>query len=317
MTFNTKLLAGALALVLVAGMTSPAFAGVPIDTMYGSTGNNVNEQTPNPGSLVIIDQFDGSQTFIGDPTISGGVSGLAFDDSGRLWGTNVNQNPAILIEIDPNDGSLLDVVGTVTLPTGQELKVNDLGFDPILKELWGTSNDVDGDDALLKIDRTTAQAVEWENIDFAGPGSIGFAPDGTLYAVDRSPSGSLFTIDPVTGNILTQVDRSIDIELDALGVRSDGTIFASYTAFEELGSTVVTIDTDGTVTEIGAGEDTISDIAFRLQTQDKQVAGELLPLDSTALMIAGLSSMSVFMIPAVAGIAGAAVYLVKYRANKE
>jgi hypothetical protein len=49
----------------------------------------------------------------------------------------------------------------------------------------------------------------------------------------------------------------------------------------------------------------------------QQVAGELLPLDSSALLIGGLSSMSVFMIPAVAGIAGAAVYLVKYRANKE
>jgi hypothetical protein len=49
----------------------------------------------------------------------------------------------------------------------------------------------------------------------------------------------------------------------------------------------------------------------------QQVAGELLPLDSTALLIGGLTSMSVFMIPAVAGIAGAAVYLVKYRANKE
>jgi len=43
------------------------------------------------------------------------------------------------------------------------------------------------------------------------------------------------------------------------------------------------------------------------------VAGELLPLDSSALMIAGLSSMSVFMIPAIAGLAGVGVYLVKFR----
>jgi hypothetical protein len=50
---------------------------------------------------------------------------------------------------------------------------------------------------------------------------------------------------------------------------------------------------------------------------DQQVVGELLPLDSTALLIGGLTSMSVFVIPAVAGIAGAAVYLVKYRSNKE
>ena len=47
------------------------------------------------------------------------------------------------------------------------------------------------------------------------------------------------------------------------------------------------------------------------------VAGELLPLDSTALFLAGLSSMTVFMIPAVAGLAGAGVYLVKFRANRD
>jgi len=47
----------------------------------------------------------------------------------------------------------------------------------------------------------------------------------------------------------------------------------------------------------------------------EQVAGELLPLDTSALMIAGLTSMSVWMIPTVLGLAGAGVYLVKYRAR--
>jgi len=46
---------------------------------------------------------------------------------------------------------------------------------------------------------------------------------------------------------------------------------------------------------------------------NRVVAGELLPLDNTALFLAGLSSMSVWMIPAVAGLAGAGVYLVKFR----
>ena len=54
-----------------------------------------------------------------------------------------------------------------------------------------------------------------------------------------------------------------------------------------------------------------------LWVNEPLVAGELLPLDSTALLIGGLSSMSVFMIPAVAGIAGVGIYLVKFRANKE
>jgi len=47
--------------------------------------------------------------------------------------------------------------------------------------------------------------------------------------------------------------------------------------------------------------------------EDSLVAGQLLPLESTSLMIAGLTSMSVWMIPTVAGLAGAGVYLVKFR----
>ena len=47
--------------------------------------------------------------------------------------------------------------------------------------------------------------------------------------------------------------------------------------------------------------------------QPTQVAGELLPLDNSALMIAGLTSMSAWMIPTVLGLAGAGIYLVKFR----
>ena len=42
------------------------------------------------------------------------------------------------------------------------------------------------------------------------------------------------------------------------------------------------------------------------------VAGELLSLDSSALVIAGLGSM-IWMVPAVAGVVGAGVILVKFR----
>jgi len=44
-----------------------------------------------------------------------------------------------------------------------------------------------------------------------------------------------------------------------------------------------------------------------------KVAGELLPLDSTALFLAGIQSMTVWMIPTVLGLAGVGVYLVKFR----
>jgi len=54
-------------------------------------------------------------------------------------------------------------------------------------------------------------------------------------------------------------------------------------------------------------------ITCGLAPTDTQVAGELLPLDTSALMIAGLTSMSVWMIPTVLGLAGVGVYLVKFR----
>jgi len=50
---------------------------------------------------------------------------------------------------------------------------------------------------------------------------------------------------------------------------------------------------------------------------EQVVAGELLSVDSSALMIAGLTSMSLWMIPTVLGLAGAGIYLVKFRANRD
>ncbi|MDH3277146.1 MAG: hypothetical protein OEL77_02810 [Nitrosopumilus sp.] len=47
------------------------------------------------------------------------------------------------------------------------------------------------------------------------------------------------------------------------------------------------------------------------------VAGDLLSIDSSALVIGGLASSAVWIIPAVAGIAGAGMYLVKLRTNRD
>jgi len=54
-------------------------------------------------------------------------------------------------------------------------------------------------------------------------------------------------------------------------------------------------------------------LPFILTGLDDRVAGELLPLNTSALMIAGLTSMTVWMVPAIAGLAGLGVYLVKFR----
>ena len=299
-----------------------AFAGIPVDTMYGSTGG----QTTNPGAIVTINQGDGSQTPLGVPAIDGRLPGLAFDWSGKLYAVDnlAGNNPSTLIEVDPVTGGLLNTIGIVTDTNGNQLKISDLAVRPGTEELYGVTaiNSSINNNALYKIDKNTAVAT----LVGAGPAgdsrlSIAFAPDGTLYMTNQNvcdvDDDFLREINPDTGAVITTIGLVNDIDVDALGVRSDGTIFASGgIACTGLGTQIYTINpTTGQETLVGSGLDVISDIAFF--PAPKQVAGELLPLDSTALLIGGLSSMSVFMIPAVAGLAGAGIYLVKFRANKE
>jgi len=56
---------------------------------------------------------------------------------------------------------------------------------------------------------------------------------------------------------------------------------------------------------------------FKIETHESTVAGELLSLDSSALVISGLTSSAVWMIPTLVGITGAGLYLVKLRANRD
>ena len=104
----------------------------------------------------------------------------------------------------------------------------------------------------------------------------------------------------------------------------------SASAYDENGNLLHTINSSGSFTEIFSfagfnvhrvvitGEFyAIDDVMFSAQPCVNPVAGELLSINSSALVIAGLTSMTPWMVPAVIGIAGAGIYLVKFRANKE
>jgi len=64
------------------------------------------------------------------------------------------------------------------------------------------------------------------------------------------------------------------------------------------------------------GEDIVTQELWINEPQEQPVAGELLSINSSALVIAGLGSM-IWMIPAVAGIAGAGIYLIKFRTSRD
>jgi len=314
-----RLLAGTLVLVLIAGLGTPAFAGLPVvpecGDMYGSAGNKGTD----PGSIFLVSQTDGSQIFLGDPTTNGGLSGIAFDDQARLWGSNVfggNPGPSNLLQINPSDGSLINDVGPIKDVTGADIKVIDLAWDPVSKQLFGTTGlpaFVSGN--LVTIDTTTGAATL---VGTPPPtrAHISFAPDGTLFMIGRNIGESLYTIDPTNANVLTQVPRSqSDLEFDALGIRSDGTIFTAGSPFFGDGKDIWTIATDGTMTFIGNDQRQVADLDFL--PCPIVVGGEFLPIDSTALILAGLQTSAIWMLPVLAGVAGAGFYLIKFRTNKE
>ena len=49
----------------------------------------------------------------------------------------------------------------------------------------------------------------------------------------------------------------------------------------------------------------------------KVIGGEIIPIESTGLLLAGIQSSAIWMLPALAGIAGAGAYFVPTRMNKE
>ena len=69
----------------------------------------------------------------------------------------------------------------------------------------------------------------------------------------------------------------------------------------------------------GAGEVCVFVVETNQATLEDliKVGGQLLSIDSAALILAGLQSSSIWMIPALAGIAGAGVYFVRSRMNKD
>jgi len=290
------------------------FAGVtPVvpecGDMYGSAGNSGTDL----GSIFLVSQTDGSQTFLGDPTTDGGLSGIAFDGQANLWGSNVGIpiDDSHLLQINPFDGSLINDVGSIVDAAGDDIKITDLAFDPISDQLFGAERD----GVLVTIDRTTAVAT------FVGtlpnePMHIGFSPTGTLWAVDRSAVGNLFTLDPTNANVLTQVIRSPTGELDALGVDpATGVIWVARTVFDGLGEEVSTIDPAGNRVVVGSGLRVVADLDF-LPCPVK-VGGEFLPIDSTALLLAGLQSSAIWMLPVLAVVTGSAfgILYIKSRRN--
>ncbi len=129
--------------------------------------------------------------------------------------------------------------------------------------------------------------------------------------------GAIFVYDVVNGGPAVQIlsDPNTgypDIELDTANMilywtdNVNGRIdSASYDAAGNLGA--ITTEISNLQNPFGLA------LAFAPQV----VGGEFLPIDSTALLLAGLQTSAIWMLPVLAGAAGVGAYYIKTRMNKE
>jgi cysteine-rich repeat protein len=231
------------------------------DALYGGVAHG---SAVDPGAVLTIDQGDGSGLLLADPVTPGGLSGLAFDSTGRLFGSTASGTgtASALVQIDPDTGALVATVGTIS-DGAIDLRIGDLAFEPGTDALFGIAQNAQ----LYTIDTTTALATLVGNPGLADNGGLAFASDGTLYlATTGFSTFELVTIDPTDASVQTTVvsDRGID----GLGIRGDGVLFATAAGATTQGGgksdLIVTMALDGTTTVVGnTGAGAAADLDFR------------------------------------------------------
>ncbi|MCA9121143.1 MAG: pre-peptidase C-terminal domain-containing protein [Planctomycetaceae bacterium] len=236
------------------------------ETLYAGVGRG---SPINPGGVLLVDDTSGAGTLLADPITPGGLTGLGFDSSDRLWGSSIDgpggNRVSNLVEIDPDTGALLTSVAITR--SGIPVSIGDLAIQPGTDVIFGVHSNADASPfpagELYTIDRATGVATVIGNTLQNRNGGIGFAPDGTLYMVDFN---ELHTISTTTGALLTTITTTFGGH-EGLAVRpSDGKIFTAQGRSTNGNEGIWTIDpTTGISTFVGnTGTGGASDLAFRI-----------------------------------------------------
>jgi hypothetical protein len=122
-------------------------------------GGNGNSSVPNPGALITINQTTGISTLVGTPAGAGGLSGLAFNASGDLYGSSSGGrgSTSSLIRIDPATGASLGAVN-IHVITGN-ISIGDLSFRSGTNVLYGMRSQADNLGKPAYCTRSTRPAV--------------------------------------------------------------------------------------------------------------------------------------------------------------
>ncbi|WP_253157615.1 pre-peptidase C-terminal domain-containing protein [Stieleria tagensis] len=248
------------------GVSLAVDPGGSAETLYAGVARG---STLNPGGVLIVDQNTGAGTLLADPITPGGITGLDFDGSGRLWASKIDgpqgNRTSELVQLDPDTGSLLSAIPITR--NGVPISIGDLAIQPGTDLVFGTHSNADStsfpNGELYTIDRSTGVASLVGNTQQNRSGGIGFAPDGTLYLAEFN---QLHTLSLSTGAPLTTISTSFDGH-EGLAVRpSDGMLFTSQARAADGNQAIWTIDpVTGISTLVGqTGVGGPSDLAFRV-----------------------------------------------------
>jgi len=226
------------------------------------------------------------------------------------------------------DGSDLSVLITINLITGVGTEVGLTNAENIANLVFfaftGMSfRNSDGvlythaeeNDEMVTIDVATGQATDLSAGDIGSTGNaVAFSPADTLLL---AASSDLITVDQTTGGFVSQVSSFIIDRINGMDYDPDtGVLFGIHnTGGSGTGRILVTIDvSDFSLSTSVSTEDGMDAIAFFPETV---IGGELLPINTTTLMLTGLQSSVIWMLPVLAGVAGVGAFYIKTRMNKE
>jgi len=266
------------------------------------------------GSLWIVNVGAGTFTPVGNfgPSVPGGpgvsVGGTTEIECVPTSGaTCFSQLPDGAFDIEPFD---------ITIPVLTGPSVVDgasfTGLEYVGATLYGTHISAGGGAAPSTLSILTPTTGAFVPIGLTGVGAIaGLAYDtgaGIMYGIAGGPGpASLYTISLITG-LATPVGVTT-MQAGSLQFGPDGKLYAGGTG-PDLGDVFEISTSTATSTFFGSTGSTLGITGLTLIDDDEIIGGEIIPIDQTALLLAGVQSVSMWMIPVVIAGAGIGVFVI-------
>ena len=261
---------------------------------------------PDTGATISSVEITLDVTFLGGLTVNGGL-GIAFNpDDGKVYALlALSPDPDSTGNHDGTGAGLTRHLVTIDPLTGVATLVGDTGVKKIASlafnsgTLYSVNKNADTLSTISTVDGSVVNLCELYQA--AGTG-LAFNPDdGLLYYTTEGEFQRIddFNVDPCDVT---------DIALDTPGNPSALTFINSFLivdVFDELSF----IANNNVVTSIGDLDEDSRGLTVVIPVSFI-IGGELIPLDTTALLLAGAQSISMWMIPVVVSGAGIGVFVI-------